>query len=310
MSVQLSFRGLLAPVSVFVSVGIASASLGQSPYAIEVVEYLPGVGVPAGYDVPESALGAPSRFTDDPLFPSAVTPFSSAYLPAQVCGVGGGGHLVIAFESPVVDDPVNPFGIDLLIFGNSFFIDAAYPAGVVGSFFGDGGVVEVSADGKAWFEVAEVDADGLFPTLGYEDVGPYPTLPGNVPTDFTRPVDPMLGPLLVGMTHEQVVAAYAGSGGGAGIDLASVGLPEVSFVRVSLPAGSGFTIEIDAASDVSPPAADPDLDGDGAIGGGDLTILLASWGESGANIPADLDGDGAVGGSDLTILLSNWNLEG
>ncbi len=47
-----------------------------------------------------------------------------------------------------------------------------------------------------------------------------------------------------------------------------------------------------------------DLDGDGAIGGADLTILLGSWGEFGS--VADLTGDGTVDGADLTILLGAW----
>jgi len=294
--------------ALLVVAGVASESLAQSPFAVEIVEYLPGTGVPEGYDLPASALGEPSRFTSDPLFPSAVTPFASAYLPSQICAIGGGGRLVLAFETPVEDDPSNSFGIDLLIFGNSFFIDAAYPAGVVGGFFGDGGVVEVSIDGVEWIEIPRTDADGLFPTLGYGDVGPYPTQPGNLPTEFTRPVDPMLGPMLVGMSHDEVVEAYAGSGGGAGVDLALVGLDAISFLRVSLPEDAGFTIEIDAASDVAPAAGPADLDGDGVIGGGDLAVLLAAWGDAGG--PADLDGDGAVGGGDLAVLLAAWSVGG
>jgi hypothetical protein len=46
-----------------------------------------------------------------------------------------------------------------------------------------------------------------------------------------------------------------------------------------------------------------DLNGDGAVSGIDLTLLLGAWGTSGS---ADLDGDGIIGGGDLTILLSNW----
>jgi hypothetical protein len=46
-----------------------------------------------------------------------------------------------------------------------------------------------------------------------------------------------------------------------------------------------------------------DLDGDGAVGGKDLTILLSNWGASGEG---DINGDGTVGGADLAILLSNW----
>lgn len=45
-----------------------------------------------------------------------------------------------------------------------------------------------------------------------------------------------------------------------------------------------------------------DLDHDGIVGGGDLAMLLSSWGG-----PAgDLDGDGTTGASDLTEILSAW----
>ncbi len=284
---------------------VAMPTFAQAPFAANVVEYVPGDGVAAGYDDPSVALGAPARFIEDPLFPGAVTPFSTPYLPTQICGVGGGGRLVVEFDSPVRDDPANPFGIDLLVFGNSFFIDAAWPSGTVGGLFNDGGVVEVSLDGKSFVTVPSVEADGLFPTMGYRDTGPYPIEPGLVETDFTKPVDPAMGPMLIGMSYEQVVEAYAGSGGGAGIDLASVGLSEIRFVRITVPTGAGITAELDGFADVSEDTEtpDPDLDGDGVVGGGDLTVLLAGWGTGDG---ADLDGDGIVGGGDLAILLAAW----
>lgn len=50
------------------------------------------------------------------------------------------------------------------------------------------------------------------------------------------------------------------------------------------------------------PACPPDLDGDGSVGGTDLTALLAAWGTA----SADIDGDGNTGGTDLTALLAAW----
>jgi hypothetical protein len=47
-----------------------------------------------------------------------------------------------------------------------------------------------------------------------------------------------------------------------------------------------------------------DLNGDGAVGADDLSILLANWGNSGAG---DIDGNGSVGPSDLSTMLSSWN---
>jgi hypothetical protein len=54
-------------------------------------------------------------------------------------------------------------------------------------------------------------------------------------------------------------------------------------------------------------AASPDLDGDGAVGAADLSLLLFAWGPCGADAcDADLDGDGLVGASDLALLLEAW----
>lgn len=51
-----------------------------------------------------------------------------------------------------------------------------------------------------------------------------------------------------------------------------------------------------------------DLDGDGAVTGADLGLLLAAWGACAecSGCPADLDGDCEVGGADLGLLLGAW----
>ncbi|MBL9031588.1 MAG: hypothetical protein JNM80_07755 [Phycisphaerae bacterium] len=233
--------------------GLTPEARAAAPYGAAVVAYTPGAGATPGYTNPASALGEPSRFIADPNFPGAVTPFNAPYLPEQVVSIGAGGSLTLAFEQPVLDDPMNPFGIDLLVFGNSFFFDPITFEPIARAISADGGTVEVSADGQTWFLVPGAQADGLFPTLGYVDVtDPYSSPAGVVPTDFTRPVDP--GFAWLGADLATLVAGYNGSGGGAGIDLASVGLASASFVRLSLAAGGGGAgnIEIDAVSDVSP----------------------------------------------------------
>ncbi len=50
-------------------------------------------------------------------------------------------------------------------------------------------------------------------------------------------------------------------------------------------------------------AAPADLDGDGAVNGADLGLLLGGWAQPG---PTDLDGDGTTSGADLGLLLSAW----
>lgn len=63
----------------------------------------------------------------------------------------------------------------------------------------------------------------------------------------------------------------------------------------------------DGVADPCAPETRADLDGDGAVDGQDLAILLAMWGLSG--VPADLDQGGSVGASDLAILLAAWHAQ-
>jgi len=49
-----------------------------------------------------------------------------------------------------------------------------------------------------------------------------------------------------------------------------------------------------------------DLDGDGQVGFGDLTPILADWDTDGGGSGSDLDGDGVVGLGDLLAVLTAW----
>jgi hypothetical protein len=288
---------------------VATAAAAQHPFAASVVSYSPGAGVNPAYANPLVALGEPSRFTADPLWPAAVTPFQSPYLPSQVVQVGPGGSLTVAFDPPIVDDPRHPFGIDLIVFGNAFFLDAAYPSGVVGGVYSEGGIIELSEDGVAFTPVKGIEADGLFPTMGWLDVGPFAAAPGQQPTDFTRPVDPLAAAVVLGANYETLLEIYGGSGGGAPVDVAAAGLATVRFVRIRVPLDAGEVIEIDAFSSVTPQGSPADLDGDGSVGGGDLALLLQAWGgcPRSSPCPADLDGNGVVDGADLALLLAAWS---
>jgi hypothetical protein len=228
----------------------ALPAAAQHPWAAEVISYAPGTGAAPGYTDPQVVLGEPSRYNNDPnpAWSTAVTPFSSPYLPEQIVSIGTGGSLVVRFDQPVTNDPLNPFGVDLLVFGNAFFADPMFNGTAAGVAGNGRGLIEISADGLAWFAVAP-RADHLYPTLGYSDLlDPYSVSPGAVPADFTRPVDPGLNP--IGMTFGQIVAAYGGSGGGTGVDIGEAGLSEVWYVRVSND-GSFGTVEVDAFAAVA-----------------------------------------------------------
>jgi hypothetical protein len=313
--VPIAFRGRRVPLAAaaFVSslqlAGAPSggAAFAESPFATTVVNYSPGIGAAGGYTNPLVALGAPERFTGDGLVPQAVTPFQPPFMTNEIVSIGLGGSLTLGFDHDVTDDPDNPFGIDLLVFSNAFATDALSPFGVMGSMFGEGGSISVSQDGVTWTPVPGVAADGPLPTMGYADVGPYATRPGLVETDFTKPVNPAHTPAsLAGLSYELLVAAYDGAGGGAGIDLAPLGLASIRYVRLEGSLSFGTSPEIDAIADVAPaaPTVPFDLTGDGTVDAADLGVLLGAWGTAG---PGDLDRNGIVDAADLGLLLGAWS---
>ena len=273
-------------------------------FATAVVSYEPGSSPATGYTIPASALGEPARFTSSPWDGGAVTPFAPAWLPSQVVSIGAGGSLVLELDAPAVDDPRNPFGIDLIVFGNSFFSDIGAGAGICGAIAADGGMIDVSADGVTWCAVPGIAADGLFPTLGYLDSDPYDAVPGAVETDARMPVDPAhRARAMYAMPWPEMVAAYGISAGGAGVDLAATGCASARFVRIRVPPPPHPHVEIDAVSRVRPRAHAADFNGDGAVNGTDLTVLLVQYGTAGS---ADLNGDSTVDGIDLAQLLAEW----
>ena len=282
------------------------SAAAQSPFASSVISYSPGSNPAGGFTIASSALGEPTRFTGGPFFPQAVTPFQPAFMTSELVSIGAGGQLVVAFDHDVTDDPRNPFGVDLIVFGNAFFGDAAYPMGTPSGLFAEGGQISVSHDGVTWVGVPGTDADGFAPTCGWLDASPYATVPGLEPTDFTRPIDPSItAASMIGQEWPAIRVMYDGSGGGAGIDLAPLGLRSIRFVRVRVPAGAMQSAEIDGFSDVAPEAAKGDLDGNGIIDGADLGILLSAFGSGEPS--ADLDGNGTVDGGDLGALLAAWS---
>ena len=176
----------LGAVCAALLVAAAPAHAGDDPFADFVISYNQGANPAPGYTDSSTVLCSPQRFTGEGVIPSVVSPFSPPYGIDEIVSIGAGGELVVRFTTPVTDDPGNPWGIDLLIFGNTGFLDDDYPNGRVGGVLGnDGGVVEVGVvedDEIVWYPVSGVLADGLFPTLGYLDAGPYDEEPGSSPS--------------------------------------------------------------------------------------------------------------------------------
>ncbi len=75
-------------------------------------------------------------------------------------------------------------------------------------------------------------------------------------------------------------------------------------LQVSRKAGTQTTLPVCVAWYIDPSSLLGDLNGDGLVGPGDLSMLLNNWG---ANGMGDLNGDAIVGAADLAILLGAWN---
>jgi len=240
---------MLRTLSLAVAVlGVTAGGAWASPYATQVVSYTAGSNATSGYTDPSAALGEPSRVTGTGMWQGDVTVFNPAYLTNQIVSIGAGGSLVVVFDHAVQDDALNPYGLDLLIFGNAFFTPTTGATGC----FAEPAKVAVSQDGITWYDIPGVFADGLFPTQGYTDTSGAYGSDGKTPSDFTKPVDPSIA--WSGKSYGDILALYGGSGGGTGVDISVTGLSWIQYVKVYQDAGDTWSAEIDAFAVVPEPA--------------------------------------------------------
>jgi len=242
------------------SAGLTAQAGTPDPWADGVSQFVAGVGGIPGYGDPQTALGAPERFTGEGVFPSAVTAFNPAFGIDEIVSIGEGGSLTLRFAEPILDDPAHPFGADFIVFGNGGFVDASFPFGVVDpatpTFGLDPMRVSVSTNGVDFVTLGDF-TEGLFPAQGYLDVTPYSTTPGTQLTDFTRPVDPSLSAAdFAGISYAQILALYDGAGGGTPIDISGSGLASISWVRIDVleDPTADVSVEIDAVATVPEPS--------------------------------------------------------
>lgn len=257
------------------------------PFASSVVAYQVGDAIPPfdwmnGEDFTNrtTLLGRPTVDTtgDDDIptnHPVPVTVCYPAFRAHEVATVTSNGVVILAFDHTVLDHPMNPYGIDLILFGNSLSSLAAnqtwtngppQEAILAGSSTGESALLDVSVDGTNWVALPGLlQLDGFAPTTGREldATTPDPALgPDNLwwggPSDPTLPVNPALDPDdWAGYSVAGITACYRGSAGGYGVDLSSLDLPADPLTGIK-----GFRYlrirsfdqqpEIDAVADVSP----------------------------------------------------------
>ena len=337
--------GVFMSAFVLLSGSVASGWNDYDPcdFAVEVVSYIEGADVRSYedpidweyYNDPTAALGRPTAITtgDDygyggiPIEEDVVVvPVYPPFRSFEIVSIGNGsGALTLKFNHRVADDENNPYGIDLIVFGNSRQSGAGWwmngnpeGFGVFGDIYAERGIVSVSQDGQTWYTFSNGPyADDFAATAGFDwdeddDVWGDELNP-------TRPIDPALTAAdYGGMTLAEMIDAYDGSAGGTGFDIAELGLDWIEYVRISdNPVGS-TTSEVDAVADVSccgdyrhrfPPG---DITRDCWVDEYDLVVLLSNWladgdCEHGGVAPAgDVDNDCRVDLDDFEVLSANW----
>jgi hypothetical protein len=243
----------------------ASAGYVYRPddFAVEVIDSvgLPGTGL---YNDPQAILGRPTLA----YVTGGTSHRVSVVEPAFNLSPDGGKvvttlalntQITVRMGRKVYDDPNNPYGIDLLVYGNSFFAGSGGAAGtgnlntfILSGVAAEAVKVSVSQDGVNWYRYDNGPyADGMFPTNSYVwDRGTAHWT--DEEADPTRPVNPALTMNnFVGKSAADAIDLYGGAAGGTGFDLAQSGFAWIQYVKVE--GLSGFAGgEIDAIAAVRP----------------------------------------------------------
>ncbi len=219
------------------------------------------------YNDPSALLNRPSlRFVDiyDGGGTDRVSIVNSPYNKTPEGGnvlteISAGGQVTLKLGRKVYDDPNNPYGIDLIVYGNSFFSASGFTgtisdeidlgaASLGAGIYGHATTVSVSQDGTNWYSYSM--APDLYPQNAYRwddgngswtDEEMNPTKPLN-PFVYTNN--------LTGLPVAGALDLFAGASGGTGFDLRESGLPWVQYVRVQ--PGPGVYTVVDAIAAVNP----------------------------------------------------------
>ena len=117
----------------FLLVVLADGVMAETPFATRVVDYAPAPGQWVNdfrFNDPSAALGQP--------FPGGLpSPDESSLV-----SLGGfGGSITLAFDHTILDDPLNSFGMDAIVFSNAFWV-----AGNPNDHWAECATIEISLD--------------------------------------------------------------------------------------------------------------------------------------------------------------------
>jgi hypothetical protein len=173
--------------------------------------------------------------------------------------IKSGGQITVEMGRKIYDDPNNPYGTDLIVYGNSFF-SAFGTSGTVSDetdlntatlssgIYGHATIVSVSQDGINWYTYGTTSV--LFPdnAFRWDDPNASWTYEQMNPT---KPLNPFIYTNnFAGQTVASGLDQFIGAAGGTGYDLKASGFPWIQYVRVQ--PGPGTYTVIDAIAAVDP----------------------------------------------------------
>jgi hypothetical protein len=281
-----------APQTLILALGLVGAlSVSASPFATEIVRATGPFG-PVPYHDPNVVLGAPATWFHDPfaLFSGGDTnrrvklvepafhhsPTNTGALGTNlILTLNAGSEIIVRFAQPLSNHPAHPYGVDLLVFGNSFYSPNRFinettdlatcvlngtifteplKVSVSPGFTGQNGEVANDPDTWPWYRYDHGPyADGIFPTQAHH-WNRATTNWSDELMDFTKPVNPAMQSIISagGLTAADAIDLYAGAGGGAGFDLGESGFAWIQYVKVE-GIDPDFSVgEVDAFAAVRP----------------------------------------------------------
>jgi hypothetical protein len=222
------------------------------------------------YSDPTAALGPPTLQFFDP-YDGAVTDRVSIIDPPfnvtpegsnVITAIENGGEITVEMGRKVYASPSNPYGVDLMVYGYSFFDSlSGVPGGIVSdgtdlsavmltgsAYIGHQAVVSVSQDGTNWVPLTNTQT--LFPDEAYrwDDTNASWT---EEEMNANKPLNPYLYTNnFAGQTVAGALDQFTGASGGSDYNLQQTGLPWIQYVCLQ-PAASTYTV-IDAIAAANP----------------------------------------------------------
>lgn len=224
-----------------------------------------------------------------------VTDAGSTWVIAEELVVGGSGQATLLVkDNGVVSAPSVVIGTTGLVTGNSVLDGAVQNGGEVSPGVDNCSPAVFTVNGN----YGQDPVGGLIIELGG-------TVPGQEYDVLAISGDSILGGTLVLSLIDGFLPQV-----GQQFEILSASSVSGTFPQIIMPKSGQYEVSYESDSvtiTVTQSAILGDLNADGAVGAGDLLILLANWGPCAKGCcSADLDLDGTVAGADLLILLANW----